>query len=515
MTVKIENGAGRIEIHTVMGPAKVEWRVLSSTRVVRPDDVQFSETSKSILIRCKPADGARIDLVVKIPHATELVADSASGSIALNGLVLNAMLLTKTGDINITTPWRLMRIWAISKERPREVLTPKLKNITFHTGMRDKFWAFANARSNSRGRRGDPLQGAWSQGWEEVYGEIRMAMETPGRLELADSPVPENSWVRMPADADPLLRALPANVRNPKSLKQPDSGVGKDASDNSSGETAFKVDVRLVTASAPVFDREGRPVAGLKAEDFELVEDGIPQQVAFARSEEVPFDLVLLLDLSKSAIYTQDMIKRAARSFVEIARPHDRVAIHVLANSLFNVMTTLTSERKVLQEAIEKIPEVSGGTPLYDTMVLSFLHESLRRGENRSALVVLSDGMDNQREGPDYGSRVRFERLKSLAEEWPTLIYPILVPYEFAPLQKWGKTRLEQLAKASGGRLFDVHSMQDLTPVYAQVAEELRAVYSVGYYPRNQTFDGAWRKVQVRVKRPGVVLRTRPGYFAN
>jgi Ca-activated chloride channel family protein len=73
---------------------------------------------------------------------------------------------------------------------------------------------------------------------------------------------------------------------------------------------------------------------------------------------------------------------------------------------------------------------------------------------------------------------------------------------------------MQQLADASGGRLFPAKSISDLAPVYAQVAEELRSVYSIGYYPQNQNFDGKYRRIEVKVKRPGLTLRTRPGYYA-
>jgi VWFA-related protein len=73
---------------------------------------------------------------------------------------------------------------------------------------------------------------------------------------------------------------------------------------------------------------------------------------------------------------------------------------------------------------------------------------------------------------------------------------------------------MDQLAAASGGRLFAASSIDDLEPVFPELAEELRSVYSVAYYPENQSFDGKWRNVAVEV-RPGVVIRARPGYFAR
>ena len=71
------------------------------------------------------------------------------------------------------------------------------------------------------------------------------------------------------------------------------------------------------------------------------------------------------------------------------------------------------------------------------------------------------------------------------------------------------------LAEASGGRLFTARSLKDLEPVYAQVAEELRSVYTLAYYPSNQNFDGRWRRIQVRTTRSGLTIRTRPGYYAR
>jgi VWFA-related protein len=74
---------------------------------------------------------------------------------------------------------------------------------------------------------------------------------------------------------------------------------------------------------------------------------------------------------------------------------------------------------------------------------------------------------------------------------------------------------MEQLAEASGGKLFPAASIRDLEPVFPDLTQELRSVYSVAYYPENQQFDGNWRKVAVEVNRQGVVIRARLGYFAR
>ena len=77
------------------------------------------------------------------------------------------------------------------------------------------------------------------------------------------------------------------------------------------------------------------------------------------------------------------------------------------------------------------------------------------------------------------------------------------------------RDRLRELAKQSGGRLFHAESIRDLKPIFPQVTEELRSVYSIAYYPANQEFDGSWRAVVVKVNERDAVVRTRDGYVAR
>jgi Ca-activated chloride channel family protein len=183
------------------------------------------------------------------------------------------------------------------------------------------------------------------------------------------------------------------------------------------------------------------------------------------------------------------------------------------------VVSRLTADREPLLATIEAIPEVSGGSPLYDTVVLAYAEEFLERPKERNALIFISDGVDNQIQGVSTPSKVSFRKLQRAAAEMTALIYPVyLDPFTVAPPPRWAlsaRSALEKLAEATGGRLFRASSIQDLDPVYPQVAEELRSVYTVAYYPANQDFDGKWRRVEVRVNRPGVKVRTRAGYFAK
>jgi Ca-activated chloride channel family protein len=297
--------------------------------------------------------------------------------------------------------------------------------------------------------------------------------------------------------------------------------------DLETGFAHFSDDVRLVDLDVAVLDEEGRPIPGLGAADFEIVEEGVPQTIKTVEGENTGFNLVLLLDCSTSTLDDRFTLIQAARQFVSVARPQDRVAVYVLADSYLQVLSPLAADEEELLRRIDDIPPLAGSTPLYDAIVLSYAQELAKRRFERNALVVLSDGMDNQllpRLGHSRPSIVAFEDLERSAAEMNALIYPIFLDAAQAPLtsrdqqwQRWrekARTNMESLAAAAGGKLFRAVSLRSLEPVYAEVSAELQSIYRVGYYPKNQDFDGAWRKVEVRLKRAGARVRTRPGYYA-
>ena len=152
-------------------------------------------------------------------------------------------------------------------------------------------------------------------------------------------------------------------------------------------------------------------------------------------------------------------------------------------------------------------------------MVLAYSEELRHRPAERNALIVISDGVDNRIRGVGAASEVSFQKLRRAAAGMNVLFYPVFLdPFTKVPPPGWtlrARMRMQALANVTGGRLFRAQSIRDLDPVYPLVAEELRSVYTVAYYPKNQDFDGAWRQVQVRVNRPDVKVRTRTGYFAR
>ncbi len=525
--VRVENPTGSINVRTVMGGREAHVRASVQSRALRRDDVKYTEAPGVFLVQCQPADGARVDLDIELPHLSGLEAVTDSGAIRIDGLIRIADLSTNTGDIRLAMPWELMRLRAVSEQKPKQFNNPKAKGVRFQSERLGDFWTVYD-RSPNEGDWHSPkvgrVPGTGGEAGRNVllyvfpryttYGEIRVSARSPGRLDIEDSPLPEDSWVKPARVAKAILDSLPGGLVKAGGKKGSDvskRGVQVAVPD---GNPVFTSNVRLVNLSVPVYDGDGRPFPGLKPEDFEVLEDGVPQKVALAASEELPFNLVLLLDWSGSTVDERPAMREAARGFVGMARPQDRIAIYALENSLFEVLWPLTTDHQQVLASVETLAQLLGGTPLYSAIVLSYAQESLHLTQDRSALVVLSDGWDTGN-ADSSGSSPPFERLRSAVAEMNVLLYPILLPAGdagFAP--KRYRDRMQQLADASGGRLFPAKSIRDLAPVYAQVAEELRSVYSIGYYPQNQNFNGKYRRIEVRVKRPGLTLRTRPGYYA-
>jgi len=513
-TVRIENPAGGIAVRVVEAGNPV-FRRKSPTRPLRADDVTVAQRPGLILLRAQPVDNAPINIEADIPYGFDVQALTKDGAISYSGFLSRVDLLTETGDISVASPWNATRLHVQTQDPPEEYLQPnghKFAQTKTGGGKSER------PRWSLRDKLGD---------LHITYSRISINGVSPGRLALEDMPIPETAPVKLPWQAQGVLDQLRA-VRKPakravrptrRKQEQPESEEGIKAITVQEGIPVFSSNVRMVNLTASIYDQENHPMLDLKAEDFVVVENGVEQEVQFAGSEEVPFNLALLLDLSGSTRNDRDAMKEAAVRFVDIARPQDRVAAYALSNNMFQVVSPLTADRDHLKELIELIPRVSGGSPLYDVIALSYAQEFRQVPTERNALIVISDGIDNRIHGVGAASQVSFKELREAAAGMNTSIYPVFLdPFTAIPAPGWAKkakSNMAGLAQATGGRLFAAQSIRDLDPVYPLVAEELRSVYTIAYYPKDQAFDGGWREVEVRVKRPGASVRTRDGYFAK
>lgn len=287
----------------------------------------------------------------------------------------------------------------------------------------------------------------------------------------------------------------------------------------------IKIDADLVDLNVSVFSRDPKtPVGDLQQKDFVVLENGEAEEISFFASASAPFDLVLLIDLSLSTQDKMDLIKKSAKRFVESARPADRIAI-VTFTSTVQVVSPLTSDRTALFDRIKKMEKPRGGTNFWDALYF-VLKEVVGQASRRSAVVVMTDGIDNALpdiDGP--GSTVSFRDLLMTVRSSDAIVLPIYLDTEreMVRLRKAtpesyleARAQLTQLANESGSILYQARKVEDLKGVYEQVIKDLGTVYSIGYRPKNRERDGSWRNVRVQLTgRPDLAARTKRGYYAK
>ena len=447
-------------------------------------------------------------------------ANTFDGAISMTGFPSLFGAQTATGEVELSAPWAATNVLLLGSEPPRKLELPSGVgfNRTKSSQIPGIHWVVQDKAKLDKA----------------AYAQIRVRSERSRRITLKNIPIPKDSPVKMPWQAPDVLaelrsqpvRAPPGPARRGRAASgaaasshpEPPGDASPRPKDPS--EATFSSEVRMVNLTAAVYDAERRPLTGLSAADFTVIENGAPQKVAVAEAGDTPINLAVLLDLSASTRRDRDQMKRIARGFLSLARPQGRVAAYALANNWFIAVSELTSDRRRALELVDALPQMSGGSPVYDSIALAYGQDLAARPDERNALIVITDGLDNQFSSTGMASKIGHEALVELAQRAGTLIYPVFLGAP--PEQQRSRTnearayqRLEKIAAASGGAIFVADSSEDFERVYEQVAAELRAVYSVAYYPANQSFQGEYRPVEVRVDKPGASVRSRDGYFAR
>ena len=276
---------------------------------------------------------------------------------------------------------------------------------------------------------------------------------------------------------------------------------------------AFRTGVDIVSLNVTVTEGEQHYVKDLEEYDFNVFEDGTKQNIAFFTRKQLPVALALLLDTSASMEEKLNTAQQAAIGFAYQLQEEDLAAIIDFDNRI-EILQKFTNQRTDLEQAIRRT-SVGGSTSLYNAIYISL--KELKKIQinssdeiRRQAIIVLSDGEDTS-------SLVSFEEVLELAKRSETAIYTIGLRAE--ETRSSGNFResdfvLRQLAYETGGRAVFPNRVEDLTEVYAQIAEELSSQYPIGYVSDNQRRDGNWRRIVVQVGRQNMSTRTKQGYYA-
>lgn len=305
-------------------------------------------------------------------------------------------------------------------------------------------------------------------------------------------------------------------------------------------EDVIKVDSSIVRLNVGVADAKGRPITSLSKENFTVYEDGVKQDILSFEPTVTPFSVVMILDMSGSTLGFRETIRQSAFRFVDALAPEDRVAVIEFYDKV-NLRNDFTTDRKKIANSIITA-NGRGKTQLYKALNVA-LEKLGGEGKRRKAIIVLTDGVDTAARDkdrdflekvkePEISTALKPETSEILngvlnrADAQGVTVYPLALPtgdpFKLAdptPVQiamfSAARNRLQILADRTGGTLNTINRLEEMGRLYAAVAAELRALYTVEYQPANTKRDGKWREIKIEVNQPDLISKTRQGYFAK
>ena len=288
---------------------------------------------------------------------------------------------------------------------------------------------------------------------------------------------------------------------------------------------AIKVDVRLVNAAFTVRDANGKLVNGLTKDDFDLLEDGVPQEIKFfSRSSDLPLRLGLLLDGSGSQRSFNKAHHKDLEKFVEATLDtRDRALLLGFGNRLRVAADFTGSASAVIKglthfekgrfhgmEQLDRDGKRSGGTAVFDAVAAVSRQKLKQFAGERKAIVLLSDGEDN---ASVHSLSDAIEAAQGADAPIYTVRYTEIRHGVASRRNREGADAMDRLAEETGGIAFDA-TTGNVEKHLARIGEELRNLYDSGYKSSNSGGEGQFRKITIRAKKAGLKVRAKGGYFA-
>jgi VWFA-related protein len=276
-------------------------------------------------------------------------------------------------------------------------------------------------------------------------------------------------------------------------------------------QATFSTGVNVVNVLVTVRDRQGQLVRGLAQDDFTLEEDSRPQTIRyFSPQADSPLTLGLLVDVSGSQRTVLAEQRRASNQFLDqvLHKPKDQAFL-----VRFDRQVQLLQDLNGLE--LDTKTNSGQGTALYDALV--FGARRLAGQAGRKALILLSDGYDTSSSASLGAAVETAQRADALVYSIRFLdreVFAFEVPASQggSPVPREGRKALERIARETGGGYFDLTGAESLEKIYSRIEDELRNQYSLGFTP-GKSHPG-YRKIRVSVKRRGLAVQARDGYYA-
>ncbi len=239
-------------------------------------------------------------------------------------------------------------------------------------------------------------------------------------------------------------------------------------------------------------------------DDLVVLEDGVEQKIDTFQEATAPVTTVLALDQSGSMKKSAEKVVEAASAFVQLLRPEDWLGVITFADKSA-VAHGFTQDRQSTLQAIAAY-KTEGGTALYDALCDAVL--MLKQYTGRKAVVVLTDGRDEDNPGTGPGSTRTWEQVVGLLREIDVTVFAVGLGTKIDP------ERLTTLGAVSSGQAYFPAEVSELSAQYERIIDNLRHRYIIGYTSTNSARDGKWRSVEIRTKSSEIVVHSRQGYFA-
>ena len=271
-------------------------------------------------------------------------------------------------------------------------------------------------------------------------------------------------------------------------------------------EATFRSDTRLVVLNVSVFDQNSKIVRDLPRSAFTGYENDEKQAPSVFKQEDAPISLGLIIDNSASMTDKRDRVASAALALVKASNPDDEVFI-INFNESAVLAREFTNNIKDLENALRNL-DAKGETAMRDALLLGIEHLRHHAHRDKKVLVVVTDGEDNS-------SAETQAHLVQVAQQNDVIIYAVgLLGAEEAQSAARAKKQLTELTQQTGGQAWYPTDVAEIANIAPEIAHEIRNQYVLAYTPTNLAADGSYRRIRVEVNVPGVVVRTRAGYYA-
>jgi Ca-activated chloride channel homolog len=286
-------------------------------------------------------------------------------------------------------------------------------------------------------------------------------------------------------------------------------------------DRTVRIPIRRVRLPITVTDKKGQFVPGLTKDDFVILEDKVPQAIeTFSDdlAQTTPLYVAVLMDTSPSTAGKLKFQQESAMNFIQtVIKPRKDRVLFATFDDQINLRQDFTDKLDLLDKAVYSVKKMGTQTALYDA-VWQFCDEKMRSVPGRRVLLVVTDGEDTY-------SRANIRDAIDIAQRTETTIFAISTKAGFlatVPGVEAGQVAdkkdrdLQTLSEETGGIAFFTGDMLSLERSFTRISKELRAQYLVTYNPTNKSYDGTFRKIDVRLseRRGDLKVRTKRGYKA-